>query len=76
MPANNTKKKSTTYVVPYRLFRCIPRERYIAMRGDVSFKKNEAEQLPQSIPRAANRYGNLLRGGICNKRSSNIYDNG
>ena len=41
------KKKSTTYVVTsllYRLFRCIPRKRYIAVRGDASFKKNEAEQ--------------------------------
>lgn len=40
---------------------CIPRMRYIARRGDVSRKKDQAEQLPQTLPRAANRYGNLLR---------------
>ena len=36
-------------------------ERYIARRGDVGRKKDQAEQLPQTLPRAANRYGNLLR---------------
>ena len=55
-------------------FRCIPRKRYIALRGDVSFKKNEAEQLYQTTPRAANRYGNLLRPSRLptRKRRSNV----
>ena len=50
--------------MPVDMVWCIPRTRYIARRGDVSCKKNKAEQLPQTLPRAANRYGNFSKLNI------------